>query len=731
MRAVLRRLGPVVSASAVALLIVTCKSSEPSTPTTVTVSGPTAPLNAIGATAQYAAQVMDQNGKVITTPTIAWTSSDETVMTADPATGLVTAVKNGTARIIATSGSATGDKLVTVAQSAGQVAVASGNSQTGGVGQALTLPLVVLVSDPRGHPAAGITVNFAVASGGGSVGSATGTTGAGGQAQTTWTLGVTAGTQTVSATVSGATGSPLTFSATAGASGASAVVKQQGDNLRWLVSQPVPTRPAVKVTDQYGNPVAGESVTFTVGSGGGSVTGATQVTGSTGIATVGSWTLGPSAGVNTVIATASTAGLTGSPATFTDTAFTAGAPATVAVLVGDHNPGLVGNPVNVRPAVLVTDLNGFPVSGQSVTFAAATGGGSGTSLVTTTDANGVAQVGSWTLGAAAGPNTMTATVTGGGISGNPVTFTDTALVAAYTIDIQYYGASPKSSVQSAMNAAVAKWEHIIYRSVGAVSVTGTDSVPAGACGPSTPSINRTINNLLILAKFDSIDGPGNIAGSAYPCLVRNSNGLTLVGVMAFDSSDVDTLLARGLLDVVMTHEMAHVIGFGTLWGPPQPQYGVFHDCLQDTSSVGSPKDTYFSCAQTRAAFDSVGGTSYTGAGQAFGGQKVPVENCGNSPYVPPLCGGGAINGHWRETVFGNELMTEYLSAGTNPLSLVTVASQEDLGYTVNYAGADPYSHVFTAPAVGAGPPFALGDDIGHHPIYVVNAFGHIIGSLRR
>ena len=40
-------------------------------------------------------------------------------------------------------------------------------------------------------------------------------------------------------------------------------------------------------------------------------------------------------------------------------------------------------------------------------------------------------------------------------------------------------------------------------------------------------------------------------------------------------------------------------------------------------------------------------------------------------------------------MFGNELMTGYLSP-TMPLSRITVGALQDLGYSVNYAKADPY-----------------------------------------
>ena len=85
--------------------------------------------------------------------------------------------------------------------------------------------------------------------------------------------------------------------------------------LSGTVGVAIASRPSVKVTASDGSGVAGVIVTFAVASGGGSVTGGTQATNESGIATVGSWTLGPSAGTNTLTATAS--GLTS--VTFTAT----------------------------------------------------------------------------------------------------------------------------------------------------------------------------------------------------------------------------------------------------------------------------------------------------------------------------------------------------------------------------------------------------------------------------
>jgi len=91
-----------------------------------------------------------------------------------------------------------------------------------------------------------------------------------------------------------------------------------GDNQTARIGSAVLILPAVVVRDGNNQPVTGFNVTFAVETGGGSVTGATATTNASGVATVGNWTLGSSAGTNTLTATAT--GATGSPVRFTATA---------------------------------------------------------------------------------------------------------------------------------------------------------------------------------------------------------------------------------------------------------------------------------------------------------------------------------------------------------------------------------------------------------------------------
>src|SRR5439155_4697971 len=100
------------------------------------------------------------------------------------------------------------------------------------------------------------------------------------------------------------------------------------------------------------NPVAEVAVTFAPAAGSGSVTGGTQTTNGSGIATVGSWTLSATAGPNTLTATSGT--LSGSPVTFTATG-TAGAAATIAKSSGDNLTGQVATRLQTPHVVLVSD----------------------------------------------------------------------------------------------------------------------------------------------------------------------------------------------------------------------------------------------------------------------------------------------------------------------------------------------------------------------------------------
>lgn len=89
-----------------------------------------------------------------------------------------------------------------------------------------------------------------------------------------------------------------------------------------------------------------------------------------------------------------------------------GAAALMLAYLGDGQFAAPGATLLVAPAVRVTDAWDNVIAAASVTFAVSGGGGSVTVPAATTSSEGIAAVGSWTLGADAGVNTLEATSTG-------------------------------------------------------------------------------------------------------------------------------------------------------------------------------------------------------------------------------------------------------------------------------------------------------------------------------
>ena len=111
----------------------------------------TAELTALGASVQLSAEVRDQNGQVMAGATVTWASSAAAAATVS-ASGLVTAVANGSATITATAGAASGSATVTVAQVVSAVNV---TPDTATVLEGDTLRLAATATDANGQVVAG------------------------------------------------------------------------------------------------------------------------------------------------------------------------------------------------------------------------------------------------------------------------------------------------------------------------------------------------------------------------------------------------------------------------------------------------------------------------------------------------------------------------------------------------------------------------------------------------
>ena len=223
-----------------------------------------------------------------------------------------------------------------------------------------------------------------------------------------------------------------------------------------------------------------------------------------------------------------------------------------------------------------------------------------------------------------------------------------AVQGAYKIEVRFLGGLNQAQMRAFEDAAD-RWTKVITGDLRSVVVGG-----------------EVIDDLLIEAQGKPIDGPGGILGQAGPTNLRPvaagaSAFLPAKGIMTFDSDDLAQMQANGTLLDVITHEMGHVIGIGTIWD---------HKSLLAGAGTNNPT---FVGKNAKREFGILKGATTS--------LPIPVENS---------YGAGTADSHWRESVFRNELMSGFVAAAGNPLSRMTVASLQDLGYEVDLSKAEPY-----------------------------------------
>jgi hypothetical protein len=355
------------------------------------------------------------------------------------------------------------------------------------------------------------------------------------------------------------------------------------------------------------------------------------------------------------------------------------------------------------PAVVVKGADGNPVQCANVLFTITAGGGTVTGSPATSDENGVARASTWTFGPAGAQAVRASTPAIAGVS---VDFDGLSRPPSERFDITLRLLTPMSDSQArAFVDAKERIEEIITGDLPAQAVV------ASAAQCAAVNVNQVVDDVLILAEVAPIDGVGKILGQAGPCALRptTSGSLPALGHMMFDTADLDSMEANGTLGKVILHEMLHVVGYGTLWGPP-PGFGLLGDAGTD--------DPYFLGPFARNNM-----ATYNN-GAVYTGRPVPVENSG---------GPGTRDSHWREVVFRSELMTGYIGSGPGsvPLSATTVGSLQDLGYVVDVTKADPFDLANPTALRSSGltvdePPVHLEGDVRTEPPFRLGADGRPI-----
>jgi hypothetical protein len=221
---------------------------------------------------------------------------------------------------------------------------------------------------------------------------------------------------------------------------------------------------------------------------------------------------------------------------------------------------------------------------------------------------------------------------------------DGSLEHGFDIEINYV--SDMTPAQMRMFQLAAKrWEAVI---VGDLPAVNTDI--------------GLVDDIVIDASIITLDGGFGTLAQAEPTRFRSGSMLPSRGVMEFDADDIQRIESEGKLLDLVTHEMGHVLGFGTLWAAK----GLIAGANTTTPRFIGPLAT--------EAYEQLFNAAVTG---------VPVEGQG---------GPGTILSHWRETSLRTELMTGYSEAPgvVEPISIVTVQQFADLGYTVNTGAFDTW-----------------------------------------
>ena len=221
--------------------------------------------------------------------------------------------------------------------------------------------------------------------------------------------------------------------------------------------------------------------------------------------------------------------------------------------------------------------------------------------------------------------------------------------------------------------AAERWSQIIREDIEDFDLVSP--LPEEFVFPKTPPLQGVIDDVLIYVRFAELGGP---LGSAGPRNVRLEDSahpnLPLIGLMQFEIAEFEPggfFEDEQAYQDVIVHEMGHVIGIGTIWDITNNVDDNYIANDPPTVPPGLPNPDY------DPGFTGAGAVAeYNSLQQALGQEPssvIPIANTG---------GPGNYNGHWREFIFEEELMTPY-AAGIELLSRMTAASLGDLGYSVD------------------------------------------------
>jgi hypothetical protein len=400
----------------------------------------------------------------------------------------------------------------------------------------------VRAADEHGNPVGGVAVTWSASSG--SI-QASSTTDAQGLASATMTMGHGIGPATARASLSN--GAAVAFTAIA-FPGTPTTLTWKVEPSNVAAAAPITPALQVAIVDAFGNITnSGSPIVLTLAGGGSDVTlgGTTTKNATNGVATFSDLSVNRD-GTYTLTASMQAIHASVSSASFT---VTAGAPSRFSITAGDGQTATVNTIVPVAPAVRLLDASNNPVAGARITFAPGTGRGSVTPSdgVATTDANGVATLGSWKLGTTAGAQTLT--VTGDGLQSLTLHATATAgAPAAQQWRVQPSNATANATIVPPMQVAIVDAFGNLTPATSAVTLAlggTTDAVLGGTLTRNAVAGVATFNDVTV-----------NRAGTGVT-LVATTAGLT---TSAASSSFTVVAAAPANLTVSAGNNQSAVVG---------------------------------------------------------------------------------------------------------------------------------------------------------------------------
>lgn len=202
-----------------------------------------------------------------------------------------------------------------------------------------------------------------------------------------------------------------------------------------------------------------------------------------------------------------------------------------------------------------------------------------------------------------------------------------------------------------------RWESIVTGDIPDVD-SSTLATTSSIGGCDYPDVIDDIHMCIFYDDLAS-DGPqGTLAYALVEHLREDDSMLPVAGVIGFDPADVERLIRRDEMELVILHEMAHLLGMGPLW--------------ESLGVTGSERD----------------GCPYLGKHA-----NAAYELISDCPTVPTELDGrpndGTYCSHFDEWCLKNEIMTGLLDDDT-VISAISIASLEDIGYSVDYSQAEPF-----------------------------------------